>query len=162
MHIIFWLLWFSSVQFSSVTQSGLTLCNPMVCSIPGFPVHYQLPELTQTHVHWVSDAIHPSHPVSSPSPPTFNLSQHQGLFKWVSFSHQVAKRDSASASLLSVNIQDWLPLGWTGCCGYFYLNKPLNQNWIQDKMIILFLLVDINDYNVTLLANRMMEWAFLL
>ena len=78
-------------QFSSVTQSCLTLCNPMDCSTPGFPVHHQLPEFTQTHVHWVGDAIQPSHPLSSPSPPTFNLSQHQSLFKWVSSLHQAAK-----------------------------------------------------------------------
>ena len=71
----------SHIQFSSVTQSCLTLCNPMECSTPGFPVHHQLPELTQTHVHQVSDAIQPSHPLSSPYPPAFNLSQHQGLFK---------------------------------------------------------------------------------
>ena len=63
----------------------------MDCSTPGLPVHHQLPELTQTHVHWVGDAIQPSHPLSSPSPSAFNLSQHQGLFKWVSSSHQVAK-----------------------------------------------------------------------
>ena len=68
-------------QFSSVTQSCLTLCNPMDCSIPGFPVHHQLPELVQTHVHQVGDAIQPSHSLSSPSPPAFNLSQHQGLFQ---------------------------------------------------------------------------------
>ena len=79
-----------SVQFSSVTQLCLTLCNPMNCSTPGLPVHHQLPESTQTHVHWIGDAIQPSHPLSSPSPPTFNLSQHQGLFQWVSSSHQVA------------------------------------------------------------------------
>ena len=79
-----------SVQFSSVTQSCLTLWDPMDCSTPGFPVH-QLLELTQTHVHWVSDAIQPSHPLSSPSPPAFNLSQHQGLFQWVNSSNQVAK-----------------------------------------------------------------------
>ena len=72
----------SSVQFSSVTQSCPTLCDPMDCNTPGLPVHHQLPEFTQTHVHWVSDAIQPSHPLSSPSPPAFNLSQHQGLFKW--------------------------------------------------------------------------------
>ena len=72
---------FSSVQFSSVAQSRLTLCNPMNCSTPGLPVHHQLPEFTQTHVHRVGDAIQPSHPLSSPSPPAFNLSQHQGLFK---------------------------------------------------------------------------------
>ena len=77
------------VQFSSVTQLYPTLCNPMDYSTPGLPVHHQLPEFTQTHVHWVADAIHPSHPLSSPSP-AFNLSQHQGLFQWVSSSHQVA------------------------------------------------------------------------
>ena len=79
------------VQFSSVAQSCPTLCNPMDCSRPGLPVHHQLPEFTQTHVHWVSDAIQPSHPLLSPSPPTLNLSQHQGLFKWVNSLHQVAK-----------------------------------------------------------------------
>ena len=63
----------------------------MDCSLPGFPVHHQLPEFTQTHAHWVGDAIQPSHPLSPPSPPAFNLSQHQGLFKWVSSLHQVAK-----------------------------------------------------------------------
>ena len=72
------------VQFSSVIQSCLTFCDPMDCSTPGLPVHHQLPEFTQTHVHCISDAIQPSHPLSSPSPPTFNLSQHQGLCKWVS------------------------------------------------------------------------------
>ena len=76
--------------FSSVAQSCLTLC-PMDCTTPGLPVHHQLPEFTQTHAHWVSDAIKPSHPLSSPSPPAFNLSQHQGLFKGVSSSHQVAR-----------------------------------------------------------------------
>ena len=80
-----------SVQFSSVAQLCPTRCNPMDCSTPGFPVHHQLPELAQTHVHKVGDAIKPSHPLSASSPPTFNLSQHQGLFKWVSSSHQVAK-----------------------------------------------------------------------
>ena len=80
-----------SVQFSPVTQSCPTLWNPMDHSTSGLPVHHQLPEFTQTHVHWVSDAIQPSHPLSSPSPSTFSLSQHQGLFKWVSSSHQVAK-----------------------------------------------------------------------
>ena len=80
-----------SVQFSSDAQSCPTLCDPVDCSTPGFPVYHQLPELAQTHVHRVSDAIQPSHPLLSPSPPAFNLSQHQGLFLWVSSSHQVAK-----------------------------------------------------------------------
>ena len=80
-----------SVQFSSVAQSCPTLCNPVNCSTPGLPVHHQLLEPTQTHVHWVSDTIQPSHPLSSPSPPALNISQHQGLFKWVSSLYQVAK-----------------------------------------------------------------------
>ena len=79
-----------STQFSSAIQLCLTLCNPMDCSTPGFPVHHQLLQLAQTHVQ-VGDAIQPSHPLSPPSPPAFNLSQHQGLFKWVSSLHQVAK-----------------------------------------------------------------------
>ena len=79
-----------SVQFSSVAQLCLTLRDPMDHSTPGLPVHHQQPESTQTHLHWVGDAIQPSHPLSSPSP-AFNLSQHQGLFKWISSSHQVAK-----------------------------------------------------------------------
>ena len=78
-------------HFSSVTQLCLTLWKPIDCSTPGLPVHHQFPEFTQTHVHQVGDAIQPSHPLSSPSPPALNLSQHQGLFKWVSSSHQVAR-----------------------------------------------------------------------
>ena len=74
-----------------VAQSRPTLLDPMDCSTPGLPVLHHLPELAQTHVHWVGDAIQPSHPLSSPSPLSFNLSQHQGLFQWVSSSHQVAK-----------------------------------------------------------------------
>jgi len=80
-----------SVQFSSVAQSCPTLCDPINHSTPGLPVHHQLPEFTQTHVHWVSDAIQPSHPLSSPSPPAPNLSQHQSLYQWVNSSHEVAK-----------------------------------------------------------------------
>ena len=83
--------WLYSVQFSSVAKSRLTLCDTMDCSTPGFPVHHQLWELTETHVHWVGNAIQPSHPLLSPSPPSFNLSQHQGLFQWVRSSHQVTK-----------------------------------------------------------------------
>ena len=81
----------ASSKFSSVTQSCPTLCDPMNCSTPGLPVHHQLPESTQTHVHWVGDAIQPSHPPLSPSSPAVILSHHQGLFKWVRSSHQVAK-----------------------------------------------------------------------
>ena len=81
----------SDFQYSLVAQSCPTLCDPMNRSTPGFPVHHQLPKFTQTHVHWLGDAIQPSHLLSSTSPPAFNLSQHQGIFQWVSSSHQVAK-----------------------------------------------------------------------
>ena len=107
---------FSSIQFSSVAQSRLTLCDPMNRSTPGLPVHHQLPEFTQTHVHRVRDAIQPSHPLSSPSPPSpkslpasesFPMSQ---LFAWSGQSTGV----SALASFLPKNTQGWSPLGWTG------------------------------------------------
>ena len=81
----------SWVEFSSVAQSCPTLWDPMNCSTPGLPVHHQLPEFIQTHVHQVGDAIQPSHPLSSPSPPAPNPSQHQSLFQWVNSSHEVAK-----------------------------------------------------------------------
>ena len=90
-HSLFLFLSQLSVQFSSVAQSCLILCDPMNCSTPGLPVHHQLPEFTQIHVHWVGDAIQPSHPLSSPSPPAPNPSQHQSLFQWVNSSHEVAK-----------------------------------------------------------------------
>ena len=80
-----------SVQFSSVTQSCPALCDPMNCTMPGLPVHHQLPEFTQTHMHWVGDAIYPCHPLLSPSLPAPNPSQHQNLFQWVSSSHQWPK-----------------------------------------------------------------------
>ena len=106
-----------SVQFSSVAQSCPTLCNPMNHSMPGLPIHHQLPKSTQTHVHWVIDAIQPSYPLSSPSSPALNFSQHQGLFKWVNSSHEVAK-------LLEFQLQhqsfQWTPrtdLLWDGLVG---------------------------------------------
>ena len=94
-------------------HSSVWFCNPMDCSTTGFPAHHQLPKLAQTHVHRVGDAIQPSHPLSFPSPPPFNLSQHLGLFQWVSSLHQVAK-GLKFASVLPMNIQDRFPLGWTG------------------------------------------------
>ena len=105
----------NSVQFSSVTQSCPTLCSPMNCSTPGLPVHHQLPEFTQSHVHWVSDTIQPSHPLSSPSPPARNPSQHQSfpmsqLFTWGGQSTGV----SALASFLPKKSQSWSPSEWTG------------------------------------------------
>ena len=116
------------IQFSSVPQSCLTLWDPMYCSKPGLPVHHQLPESTQTHVHWVSDAIQPSHPLLSPSPPPLNLSKHQGLFKCVSSSHQVAK-------VLEFQLQhqsfQWTPrtdLLWDGLVG-----SPCSPRDIQES-----------------------------
>ena len=100
----------------SVTQSCLTLCNPMDSSMPGFPVFYHLLELAQTHVHWVSDAIQPSHPLSSPFPPALSLSQHQGFFpvsQLFASGGQIIGA-SALASILPVNIQSWFPLALTG------------------------------------------------
>ena len=107
------------VQFSSVTQSCLTLCDPMDCSTPGIPVYHQLPEIIQTHVYWVSDTIQSSHPLSSSSPPAFNLSQHQGLSKWGghlcirwpknwSFSFNISPSNE-HPGLLSLRM-DWLDL----------------------------------------------------
>ena len=104
------------VQFSSTTQLWLTLCNSRDCSTPGLPVHHQLLKPTQTNLHQVVDAIQPSLPLSSPSPPAFNLSQNQGLFQWVSSLHQVAKVLQLQLQHQSFqwNIQFWFPLGWTG------------------------------------------------
>ena len=110
-------LFFFCKSVSTVAQLCLTLCNPMDWSTPGLPVHHQPPEFTQTHVYWVSDAIQPSHPLLSPSPPTFNLSQHQGLFKWVlhirwpkycNFSFSISPSNEYSG-LISFRI-DWLDL----------------------------------------------------
>ena len=105
------MFWFSC----SVTKSCLTL-HPQNCSTPGFPVLQYLPEFAQTHVHWVSNIIQPSHPLSAPSLLALNLSQHQGLFQWVSSSQQVAKvlELQLSALVLPVNIQDGFPLGLSG------------------------------------------------
>ena len=104
------------VQFSSVAQSSLTLCNPMDCSMPGLPVHHQLLKFTQTHVHWVSDAIQPAHSLSSTFPLTFNLSHNQGLFQWVSSSHQEAKVlvFQLQHQLFQWIFKDQFPIGLTG------------------------------------------------
>ena len=101
-------------QFSSVTQACPTLCDPMDCSTPGFPVHLQLLEPTQTHVRWVGDAIQPSHPLSSPSPPVLSFPA-LGSFPTSRFFTSGGQNIgvSASASVLPMNIQDWFPLGWT-------------------------------------------------
>ena len=101
-------------QFSSVAQSCLTLCDPMNRSTPGLPVHHQLTEFTQTHVHWVSDTIQPSDPLSSPSPPAPNpktrVFSNESIFAWGGQSTGV----SVLASVLPMNTQDWSPSEWTG------------------------------------------------
>ena len=120
-HVCYSSLWLISIplryiHINSVAQSCPTLCNPMNCSTPGLPVHHQLPESTQTHVHWVGVAIRPCHPLLSPSPPALNLFQHQGLFKWVSSSHQWPKYWSFSFNISPSNEglisfrMDWLDL----------------------------------------------------
>ena len=100
------------LSVSSVVQSCPTLCHPMNRSTPGFPVHHQLPQFTHTHVHRVDDAIQPSHPLPSPSPPALDLSQHQGLFQWVSSSHQVAPLDLIDFHFLSfaLRVRKSLPI----------------------------------------------------
>ena len=108
----------SPQNVSSVAQSYPTICDPMDCSTPGFPLHHQLPELTKTYIHRMGDAIQPYHPLSSPSP-AFNLAQHQGLFKWVSSSHQMAKvlelQLQSSQWIFRIDfLQDWLV--WSPFC----------------------------------------------
>ena len=125
----------SAVQLSSVAQLCLTLCNPMECSTPGFPVHHQFLELAHTRVHWLSDAIQPSHPLWSPSPPAFSLSQNQGLFQWVSSSASGGQSigASVSASVLPMNIQEWLPLGLTSLISLLFkgLSRILSNTTVQ-------------------------------
>ena len=109
--------------------SCLTLFDPMDCSTPGFPVLHQLLELAQTCVHWVSDAIQPSHPLSSPSPLTFNLSPASGSFLMSQFFSSGGQSTGASASVLPVNIQDWFPLGLTGLISL--LSKGFSRNFFS-------------------------------
>ena len=111
--VINFLCLFSSVQLFSRVWLFMA---PWIAAHQASLVHHQLPESTQTHVHWVDDAIQPPHPLSPSSPLALNLSQHQGLFQWVNSLHQLAKSTgaSASATVLSMNIQDWFTLGWTG------------------------------------------------
>ena len=120
-------------QFSSFTQPCLTLSAPMNCSTPGLPVHHQLPEFTQTHVHWVNDAIQPSHPLSSPSPPAPSPSQHQSFPMNQLFARGGQSTGvSASASVLPMNTQD-CPLGWTGWISFQYkgLSRVFSNSTVQ-------------------------------
>ena len=109
-------------QFSSVIQSCVTLWDPIDCSLPGFPVHHQLLELLQTHVHWVGDAIQPSHPQSSSAPPAFKLSEHQGLIKWVDSLHQVSKVLELLNSESSAS-NEYLGLIFWGLTGFICLQS---------------------------------------
>ena len=139
------------IQFSSVTQSCPTLCDPMKCSMPGHPVHPQLPEFTQTHVHWVGDAIQPSHP-SSVIPFSSHLQSFppKGPFPmsqiFASGGQRIAV--SASASVLPMNIQAWFPLGWT--CWIFSQSKGLSRVFSINSLALSFLhsptLTSIHDY----------------
>ena len=112
----------------------------MDCSTPGFPVHHQLPELAQIHVHWVGDAIQSSHPLSSSSLPAFSLSQHQGLFRWVSSLHQVAKvlELQLQHQSIQMNIQDWFPLGLTGLISLLFkgLSRIFSQHHSSKSSIL--------------------------
>ena len=145
-----------SFQFSSVTQLCPILCSPMDCSTPGFPVHGQFLEFTQTLVHWVGDAIQPSCPLSSPSPPAFNLSQHQGLFQWVSSSRQVAKLLDLQLQhqpfpwiFRTDFLQDWLL--WSPCNPRdSQESSPTSQFKSINSLVLSFLygpiLISIHDY----------------
>ena len=129
---------FSSVLFSSVSQSCPTLCDPMDCSTPGFPVHHQLPELAQTHIHWVSDAIQPSHPLSHCSPPLSHWERLQsfpatGSFPRSRFFASDGQSIGASTSVLPVNIQDWFLLGLTGLISY--------KTWEKQTILVMFVLI---------------------
>ena len=127
-------------QFSSVTQSCPTLCDPMDCSMPGFPVYHQIPELAQTHVHWIGDAIQPSHHLSSPSPPRLQSFPASGSFPVSQFftSGGQSIGVSASASVLPVNIQDWFYLQLTGLNSLYSqgLSRIFSNTTIQKHLFL--------------------------
>ena len=132
LYIYIYIYMYIHAQFRSITQSCLSLCDPMNRSTPGLPVHHQLPEFTQTHVHRVGDAIQPSHPLSSSSPSALSPSQHQRLFL-VSHSQLFAWGGqstgvSASASVLPMNTQDWSPLGWTDWISRVFSNTTVQKH----------------------------------
>ena len=151
-------LMYSFLQFT-VPQSCPTLCDPMDCSTPGFPVHHQLLELTQTHGHWVGDPIQASHPLLSP-PPALNLSQHQGLFQcqfFASGGHSI--RVSASTSVLPMNTQDSSPLRWTGWISLQFkgLSRVFSNNTVRsiDSLALSFL------YSPTLISIQFSSFQLL-
>ena len=130
------LLW-HLVYCCSVVKSCLTLYDPVDCSMPGFPVLHHLLEFAKTHVHWVSDAIQPSHPLLPPSPPALNLSQHQSLLPMSRLfpSGGQSTGAAASASVLPVNIQGWFPLGLTGLISFNVIMLHLNPLFVFNKMV---------------------------
>ena len=140
-----------TVQFSSVTQSCPTLCDPVDHSTPDFPVHHQLPELAQTHVHRVRDAIQPSHPLSSPSPSAFNLSQHQGLFQWVSSSYQMAGKGNGKP-LRSLALRT----PWTARKGKRIWHWKMNSDTGQIEM-----LTQVTYWTRLRLQNEVQHWPLL-
>ena len=139
----------------SVTKLCPTICHPMDCSTPGFPVPYYLPEFSQTHVHWFSDTIQPSHPLSPPSPLAFNLCQHQGLFQWADSSHQVAKvlefplqlsPSNEYSGLISFRI-DWFdPLTVQGTLKSFLQHHNLKTSILQHSA---FFMVQLSHPHIT-------------
>ena len=156
-----------SDQFSSVAQSCPTLCDPMNRSTPSLPVHHQLPEFTQTHVHWVSDASQPSHPLSSPFPPALNLSQHQGLLQWVSSSHQVAKIWSFSFNISPSNEHPGLisiRMDWLALLAVQGTLKSLLQHHSSKTSILLcsaFFIVQLSQpYTTTWKNIALTRWTF--
>ena len=159
-------VWLS--QFSSVAQSCPTLCNPMDCSTTDFPVHHQLPELAQTQVHQVSDAIQPSHPLSSPSSPTFNLSQHEGLFQWVSFSYQVAivlEFQLQHQSFQWISRTDFLRTDWFDLFAVQGTLKSLLQHHSSKASILwrsAFFIVQLSHpYTITGKTTALTRWSLL-
>ena len=132
------------LQFSSATQSCPTLSNLMDCSTPGLPVHHQLTEFVQTHLHWMGDAIQPSHPLSSPSPPALNLSQHQGLFQWVGASHEVVtvlelQHQTFQWILLPyfLLMKDRTPIQEASNSSLSWPSLPFAATWINLELVIL-------------------------
>ena len=155
----------TSVQFSSVTQSCPTLCNPMNHSTPGLPVYHQLPELTQTHVHWTSDATQPSHPLSSLSPPAFKLSKHEGSFQtsqlFASGSQSIGV--SASASVLPRNIQNWFPLRWAGWISLLSkgLSRVFSRNTVQKHQYFSAQLSTLSSSHIhTWVLEKLLFWLY--
>ena len=158
---------FSSVQFISAAQSCPTLCDPMNHSTPGLPVHQQLPEFTQTHVHWVGDAIRPSHPLLSPSPPAFNFSQHQSLFQWVNSSHEVAKVLDFSCNIIPSKERPGLislRMDWLDLLAVQGTLKSLLQHHSSKESIIwfsVFLMVHLSHpYMTTEESIALTRWTF--